>query len=194
MARVRELLGTGGNDRFHSCRTHTVSHTLQSGLLCPVGPSFRFNREIKSFTDKQKLREFSTTNPKVTSLGRKEKATTRFKKITNRELTSKGKHRVRKSSTHKYIKDSNHEKKRVWVQDIGNVRDQQLKTIWYIYRLLYQNLMGATNQKSTADTHTKKKKQYKHITKDRHQITGEGEKRPSKIPKTIDKMVKGSYI
>ena len=48
--------------------------------------------------------------------------------------------------------------------------------------------MGATNQKSTADTHTKKKKQYKHITKDRHQITGEGEKRPSKIPKTIDKM------
>ena len=48
--------------------------------------------------------------------------------------------------------------------------------------------MGATNQKSTADTHTKKKKQSKHITKDRYQITGEGEKRPSKIPKTNNKM------
>ena len=104
LASVWELLGTRGNDRFHSCRTHMVSHTLQSGLLCPVGPSFRFNREIKSFTDKQKLREFSTTNPKGTSLGRKEKATTRFKKITNRELTSEGKHEVRKSPTHKCTK------------------------------------------------------------------------------------------
>ena len=25
------------------------------------------------------------------------------------------------------------------------LRDQQPKTIWYIYRLLYQNLMGTTN-------------------------------------------------
>ena len=40
--------------------------------------------------------------------------------------------------------------------------------------------MGATNQKSTADTHTKKKKQSKHITKDRYQITGEGGKKTFK--------------
>ena len=66
------------------------------------------------------------------------------------------------------------------------LRDQQLKTILYIYRLLYQNLMGTTNQKSTIDTHTKKKKQTKHSTKDRHQIIreenkkGREEKTPSK--------------
>ena len=54
--------------------------------------------------------------------------------------------------------------------------------------------MGTTNQKSTIDTHTKKKKQSKHITKDRHQITREenkrrrDEKRPSKTnPKQLTK-------
>ena len=36
---------------------------LQPRLLYPARISFRFNREIKSFTDKQKLRDFSTTKP-----------------------------------------------------------------------------------------------------------------------------------
>ena len=36
---------------------------LQPRLLYPAKISFRFNGEIKSFTDKQKLREFSTTKP-----------------------------------------------------------------------------------------------------------------------------------
>ena len=36
---------------------------LQPRLLYPVRISFRFNREIKSFTDKQKLRDISTTKP-----------------------------------------------------------------------------------------------------------------------------------
>ena len=36
---------------------------LQTILLYPVRISFRFDREIKTFTDKQKLREFSTTKP-----------------------------------------------------------------------------------------------------------------------------------
>ena len=36
---------------------------LQTRLLYPARISFRFNREIKTFTDKQKLREFSTTKP-----------------------------------------------------------------------------------------------------------------------------------
>ena len=124
MAQVWELLGTGGNERFHSRRTHKVSHTLQPRRLCPGRPSFRFNREIKSSADKQKLREFSTTNRKGTSLGREEKAKARIKKITNRELTSKGKDKVRKSSTHKYIKTSDHEKKRLQVQDIRNVSER----------------------------------------------------------------------
>ena len=36
---------------------------LQPRLLYLASISFRFNGEIKSFTDKQKLREFSTTKP-----------------------------------------------------------------------------------------------------------------------------------
>ena len=36
---------------------------LQSRILYPARLSFRFDREIKSFTDKQKLKEFSTTKP-----------------------------------------------------------------------------------------------------------------------------------
>ena len=36
---------------------------LQPGILYPARISFRFDGEIKSFTDKQKLREFSTTKP-----------------------------------------------------------------------------------------------------------------------------------
>ena len=36
---------------------------LQRRLLYPARISFRFNAEIKSFTDKQKLREFSPTKP-----------------------------------------------------------------------------------------------------------------------------------
>ena len=36
---------------------------LQATLLYPARIPFRFNGEIKTFTDKQKLREFSTTKP-----------------------------------------------------------------------------------------------------------------------------------
>ena len=36
---------------------------LQPRLLYPARISFRFDGEIKSFTDKQKLREFRTTKP-----------------------------------------------------------------------------------------------------------------------------------
>ena len=36
---------------------------LQPRLLYPARISFRFSGEIKTFTDKQKLREFSTTKP-----------------------------------------------------------------------------------------------------------------------------------
>ena len=48
------------------------------------------------------------------------------------------------------------------------LRDQQLKTIMYTYRLLYKSLMVSTNQKSIRDIHTKKKKESKHNTKDSH--------------------------
>ena len=36
---------------------------LQPRLLYPARISFRFDRETKTFTDKQKLREFTTTKP-----------------------------------------------------------------------------------------------------------------------------------
>ena len=36
---------------------------LQPRLLYPARISFRFDGEIKNFTEKQKLREFSTTKP-----------------------------------------------------------------------------------------------------------------------------------
>ena len=62
---------------------------LQLIILYPAKLSFRFDREIRSFIDNQELREFSTTKPvlqqmlKNFSIDRKEKATTRKKKITN---------------------------------------------------------------------------------------------------------------
>ena len=51
---------------------------LQPRLLYPARISFKFDGEIKSLTDKQKLREFRTTKPpaknaKGTSLSRKQK-------------------------------------------------------------------------------------------------------------------------
>ena len=57
------------------------------------------------------------------------------------------------------------------------LRDEKFGTILYMYRLLYKNLMGTTNKKFAMDTHTKNKKQSKHNTKDRHQITRENNKR-----------------
>ena len=44
---------------------------LQPRLLYPARISFKYEGEIKSFTDKQKLREFSTTKPALHSLDRK---------------------------------------------------------------------------------------------------------------------------
>ena len=47
---------------------HDILHVmkgkdLQPRLLYPARLSFRFEGEIKTFTDKQKLREFSNTKP-----------------------------------------------------------------------------------------------------------------------------------
>ena len=38
-------------------------NNLQPRLLYPATTSFKYEGEIKSFSDKQKLREFSTTKP-----------------------------------------------------------------------------------------------------------------------------------
>ena len=57
------------------------------------------------------------------------------------------------------------------------LKDLQLKTIFFIYRLLYKNLMVTATQKSTVATHTKKKKESKHNTKVSHQIAREENRR-----------------
>ena len=56
------------------------------------------------------------------------------------------------------------------------LKDQQLKTISYTYRLLYQNFRITANQKSTLDTQTKKN-QLKYNTKDSHQTRRGEDKR-----------------
>ena len=58
------------------------------------------------------------------------------------------------------------------------LRNQQLKTNLYVFRLLYQNFRVTANQKSTIDTKTNKKNQLKYNTKDSHQTTrGENKRR-----------------
>ena len=47
----------------HDILNEKKKKNLQLRLLYPARLSFRFEGEIKSFTDKQKLREFSTTKP-----------------------------------------------------------------------------------------------------------------------------------
>ena len=44
---------------------------LQPRLLYPARISFRFDGEIKNFTDKQKLREFNTTKPALQQMLKK---------------------------------------------------------------------------------------------------------------------------
>ena len=44
---------------------------LQPRLLYSARITFKYEGEIKSFTDKQKLREFNTTKPALFFLGRK---------------------------------------------------------------------------------------------------------------------------
>ena len=44
------------------------------------------------------------------------------------------------------------------------LKDQQLKIVLLIYRLLYQNLMITANQKFVIDTHTQKRKRNPNTT------------------------------
>ena len=79
------------------------------------------------------------------------------------------------------------------------LREQQLKTISYTYRLLHQNFRITANQKSTIDTQTNKKNHLKYNTKDSHQTRrGEYKKRRKKSNKNkckaINKMAIRTYI
>ena len=49
--------------QWHYIFNAMKGENLQSGILYQARLSVRFDGEIKSFTDKQKLKEFSTTEP-----------------------------------------------------------------------------------------------------------------------------------
>ena len=48
---------------WHNIFKVTKGKNLQTRILHPARVSFKFDGEIKSFPDKQKLREFSNTKP-----------------------------------------------------------------------------------------------------------------------------------
>uniref|UniRef100_A0A5G2QH65 L1 transposable element dsRBD-like domain-containing protein n=1 Tax=Sus scrofa TaxID=9823 RepID=A0A5G2QH65_PIG len=74
---------------WHDILNVMKGNNLQPRLLYPTRLLFRFEGQIKTFTDKQKLREFSNTKPglslvfktytKGTSIGRKEQEKERKK-------------------------------------------------------------------------------------------------------------------
>ena len=70
---------------WHDILNMMKGKNLQPRLFYPARFSFRFEGEITTFTDKQKLREFSNTKTslhtktKGNSLGRKENIATRNK-------------------------------------------------------------------------------------------------------------------
>ena len=121
---------------------------IKPRILYPARISFRFHGEIKSFTDKQKLREFSTTKPALQQIlkellqAEKKCPKVETRKLRMGKLTSKGKHTV-KVGNHLHINMISKPaiirgqyKCRKWEMHL-KLRDQQLKTILYIYRLLY---------------------------------------------------------
>lgn len=72
------------------------------------------------------------------------------------------------------------------IENIFEIKDWQLKTILFVYRLLYKNLRVTTNWKSTIGTHIKKelKKKKKNSpklgNKSQEDKTGNEEKRHTK--------------
>ena len=57
-----------GRRGWHDILKVMKGKNVQPGLLYLARISFRFDGEIRSFTDKQKLREFSTTKPALTNV------------------------------------------------------------------------------------------------------------------------------
>ena len=103
---------------------------LQTRLLYPVELSFRFEGEIKSFTDKQMLREFSIIKSALQQILKEflratsslfPQLETKILQMTG--LTSKALHIVKMRNypyTNMPPKSSNCEKRRVQMQDPGN--------------------------------------------------------------------------
>ena len=120
---------------------------LQPRLLYPARLSFRFEGEIKTFTDKQKLREFSNTKPALQQIlkellqaeKKRQQQETKIPQMTR--LTSKGiytveiqNHPCTITPPKSEIKGRGGYKCRTPEMNL-QLREQQLKTIPYKYRL-----------------------------------------------------------
>ena len=130
---------------------------LQPRILYPARLLFRFDGEIKSSTDKQKIKRIQyhqtsfATNAKGTYyFSRQKKATTRNEKLQMEKLTGKGKHIVRERnylhtniSKPSIVRRGEHKCRTLEMH--LKLKDQQLKTILFLYRLLHQNLMVTAN-------------------------------------------------
>uniref|UniRef100_A0A8D1VY65 L1 transposable element dsRBD-like domain-containing protein n=1 Tax=Sus scrofa TaxID=9823 RepID=A0A8D1VY65_PIG len=179
--------------KWHDVLNVRKEKNVQPRLLYPARLSFRFEGEIKSFTDKQKLREFSNTKPALQQIlkellqaeKKRPHSETKIPQMTR--LTSKGIYTVKIKNHPCIIMLPKSEvlrrggcKYRTLEMHL-QLSDQQLKTISYIYRLLYQNFRTSANQKSTIYTQTNKKNQLKYNSKDSHQTTrGENKRREEK--------------
>ena len=182
---------------WHDIIKMIKEENLQPRLLYPARFSFRFEGEIKSFIVKQKLREFRNTKSDLQQILKdllqaektRQQQETKIPQMTR--LTSKGIYTVKIRNHPCTIIPPKSEimrrggyKCRTLEMNL-QLRAQQLKTISYTHRLLYQNFRIIANQKSTIDTQTKKNK-FKYNTKDSHQ-TRRGEKRKRRQEKRVTK-------
>ena len=102
---------------------------LEPIILYPAKLSFRLDGEIKSFTDKQKLREFSTSSPALYQLlkellkAEKEKPQLETRIIQMEKLTGKGKDNMKVGNhplTNMIPKLGSIKKRREQMQNIEN--------------------------------------------------------------------------
>ena len=130
---------------WHDVLNMMKGKNLQPRLLYPARLSFRSEGETKSFTDKQKRREFSNTKPALRQIllqaeQKRLQPETKIPQMTR--LTSKGIYTVKIQNHPCTIMPPKSEIMRRGGYRYRTLemhfllRDQQLKTILYIYRLI----------------------------------------------------------
>ena len=156
---------------------------LEPIILYPENLSFRFDGKIKSFTDKQKLREFSTSKPALYQLlkefpqAEKQKPQLEIRILKVKKLTGKGKDNLKvgyqplTNMISKLASMRCGEYKCRTLKMHLKLRDQQDETILHTYRWIYHNIRGTVSQITIMVTYIKKKNQAKHNTKHGQQIT-----------------------
>ena len=118
--------------------TNTLTQIKNTFEFYPARLSFKFNREIKSFTDKPKLRGFNNTwqalQQMLKALLKAEKKRLLVETKKNQEWkSSPAKANIqkgRKLSACKYIKTGNCEKRRAQIEDIGYALKSKRPATW----------------------------------------------------------------